>query len=78
MNKEAQAAAIKKTVTVEEDEARTIAAINVKRMNNGADDLRTALRCLQTARRWLGVMLTRRASEALCAGRHYIVVLLIY
>ena len=34
----AHAAATKTTATVEEDEAKTIAAINVGRMNNGADD----------------------------------------
>ena len=75
----------------EEDEAKTIAAIDVGRMNNGADDpdankdgydgeataTTTALRCLRMARRWLGATLTRRASEAMCAGRHYIVLLLI-
>ena len=37
-NKGAHAAAMKTTATVEEDEAKTIAAINVGRMNNGADD----------------------------------------
>ncbi len=78
MNKGAQAAATKTTVTVEEHEAKMIAAIDVGRMNNGADDLTTALRCLRTARRWLGATLTRRASEVMCAGLHYIVVLLIY
>jgi hypothetical protein len=78
VNKGAQAAATKTTVTVEEHEAKMIAAIDVGRMNNGADDLTTALRCLRTARRWLGATLTRRASEVMCAGLHYIVVLLIY
>ena len=37
-NKGAHAAAMKTTATVEEDEAKTIAAIDVGRMNNGADD----------------------------------------
>ena len=37
-NREAQAVAMKTTATVEEDKAKTIAAINVGRMNNGADD----------------------------------------
>jgi len=37
-NKGAHAAATKTTATVEEDEAKTIAAIDVGRMNNGADD----------------------------------------
>ena len=37
-NKGAHAAATKTTAKVEEDEAKTIAAINVGRMNNGADD----------------------------------------
>ena len=37
-NKGAHAAAMKTTATVEEDEAKTIAAINVRCMNNGADD----------------------------------------
>jgi hypothetical protein len=76
---------------VEEDEAKTIAVIDVGRMNNGADDTdaykddmtvtatatTTALRCLRMARRWLGATLTRRASEAMCAGCQYIVLLLI-
>ena len=77
-NKGAQAATKKTTATVEEDEAKTIAAINVGCMNNGADDLMTVLRCLRTARRWLGATLMQGASEAMCDGRHYIVVLLIY
>jgi len=77
-NRGAQAAATKTTATVEENEAKTIAAIDVGRMNNGADDLTMALRCLRTAWRWLGATLTRRASEAMSAGCHYIVVLLIY
>ena len=77
-NKGAKAAAMKTTATVEVDKAKTIAAIDVGCMNNGAEDLTTALRCLQTAWRWLGATLTQRASEAMCAGRHYIVVLLIY
>ena len=37
-NKGAHAAATKTTATVEEDEAKTIATINVGRMKNGADD----------------------------------------
>jgi hypothetical protein len=37
-NKGAHAAATKTTATVEEDKAKTIAAIDVGRMNNGADD----------------------------------------
>ena len=37
-NKGAHAAATKTTATVEEDEAKTIAAINVGHMNNGADN----------------------------------------
>ncbi len=37
-NKGAHAAAMKTTATVEEDEAKTIAAINIGRMNNGADN----------------------------------------
>jgi hypothetical protein len=37
-NKGAHAAATKTTATVEEDEAKTFAAINVKCMDNGADD----------------------------------------
>jgi len=37
-NKGAHAAATKMTATVEEDEAKTIAAIDVGRMNNDADD----------------------------------------
>ena len=37
-NKGAHAAAMKTTATVEEDEAKTIAVIDVGRMNNGADD----------------------------------------
>jgi chemotaxis response regulator CheB len=57
VNKGAQAAATKTRATVEEDEAKTIAAINVGCMNNGADDLKSVLRCLQTARRWLGATL---------------------
>ena len=77
-NKGAQAGATKTMATVEEDKAKTIAAIDVGRMNNGADDLTKALRCLKMARRWLGATLTRRASKAMCAGRHYIVELLIY
>jgi hypothetical protein len=36
-NKGAHAAATKTTATVEEDEAKTIAVIDVGRMNNGAD-----------------------------------------
>ena len=63
---------------VEEDEAKTIAAIDIGHMNNGADDLTTTLGCLQMARRWLGATLTQRASKAMSAGCHYIVVLLIY
>ena len=69
---------MKTTATVEEDEAKMITAIDVGCMNNGVDDLMTALQCLQTARRWLGATLTQRASEAMCTGCHYIVVLLIY
>jgi len=76
-NKGAQAAVTKMTATVEEDEAKTIAAIDVGCMNNGADDPTTALRCLRTARRCLGATLTRRASKAMCTERHCIVVLLI-
>ena len=38
MKEGAQAAGTKTMVKVEEDEAKTIAAINVRRMNNGADD----------------------------------------
>jgi hypothetical protein len=37
-NKGAHAAATKTTATVEEDEAKMIVAIDVVRMNNGADD----------------------------------------
>ena len=37
-NKGAHAAATKTTATVEEDEAKTIAVIDVRRMNNGTDD----------------------------------------
>ena len=37
-NKGAHAAATKTMAAVEEDEAKTIAAIDVGRMNNGADD----------------------------------------
>ena len=37
-NEGAQAAAAKATATVEEDEAKTIAMINVRRTNNGEDD----------------------------------------
>jgi len=37
-NKGAHTAATKTTATVEEDEAKTIAAIDVGCMNNGADD----------------------------------------
>ena len=37
-NEGAQAAATKMTATVEEDEAKMIAAIDVRRMSNGADD----------------------------------------
>ena len=37
-NKGAHAAVTKTTATVEEDEAKMIAAIDVGRMNNGADD----------------------------------------
>ena len=61
------------TATVEEDEAKTIAAIDVGRMNNGADNPEAnkdgydgdgdsdddAFRCLRMAQRWLGVTLTR-------------------
>ena len=42
-----------------------------------ATAMTTVLRCLRMAQRWLGATLTRRASEAMCAGRHYIVLLLI-
>ncbi len=38
MNKGAHAAATKATATVEEDEAKTIAVMDVGCMNNGADD----------------------------------------
>ena len=38
MKEGAQAAVTKTMVKVEEDEAKTIAAINIRRMNNGADD----------------------------------------
>ena len=37
-NEVSQAAAMKTTATVEEDEAKTIAAVDVRLMNNGADD----------------------------------------
>ena len=40
-NKGAQVGVTKMTSTVEEDEAKTIAAIDVRRMNNGADNPET-------------------------------------
>jgi hypothetical protein len=86
-NKGAHAAATKTTATVEEDEAKTIATINVGRMNNGADDpdenkdgydgdgdgngdgVVMLANGMEVAR--------QRASEAMRAGCHYILLLLI-
>jgi hypothetical protein len=75
---------------VEEDEAKTIAAIDVGRMNNGADDPDANKDgydgdgdgvddCVAMLANGTEVARcnTRRASEAMCTGRHYIVLLLI-
>jgi hypothetical protein len=89
-NKGAHTAATKTTATVEEDEAKTIAAIDVERMNNGADDPDANKDgydgdgdgvddCVAMLANGTEVARcnTRRASEAMCTGRHYIVLLLI-
>ena len=90
-NKGAHTAATKTTATVEEDEAKTIAAIDVGRMNNGADDPDTnkdsydvdgdgndnGVAMLANGTEVARHDVDAASKQGMCAGPHCIVLLLI-